>query len=37
MPPYADKTIKQLVVQALFDHFPNGGTAADIRDFIRDA
>jgi hypothetical protein len=35
--PYPDKTIKELVVQALLDHFPDGGTAADIRNFIRDA
>jgi hypothetical protein len=31
------KTIKDLVVQALLDHFPNGGTLIDIRDFIQDA
>jgi hypothetical protein len=35
--PYSDKTIKELVIQALLDNFPNGGTAATIRDFIRDA
>ncbi len=37
IPPYASMTIKELTVQALLDHFPNGGTAAEIRDFIRDA
>ena len=30
-------TIKELVIQALLDHFPNGGSSQDIRDFIRDA
>jgi hypothetical protein len=35
--PYSNKTIKELVIQALLDHFPLGGTAAAIRDFIRDA
>ena len=30
-------TIKQLVVQALLDHFPTGANATLIRDFIRDA
>jgi hypothetical protein len=34
---YADMTIKQLVIQALLDYFPNGATATQIRDFIRDA
>jgi hypothetical protein len=34
---FAAMTIKELVIQALLDHFPNGGTAAEIRDFIRDA
>ena len=33
----AGKTIKELVVQALLDHFPNGGNLIDIRDFIQDA
>jgi len=36
-PPYPTMTIKELTIQALLDHFPNGGTAAEIRDFIRDA
>ena len=31
---YADMTIKQMVVQALLDNFPNGATAAEIREFI---
>ncbi|MGD0024764.1 MAG: hypothetical protein ABSC37_09085 [Xanthobacteraceae bacterium] len=35
--PFAQMTIKELVVQAILDHFPTGGTAAQIRDFIRDA
>lgn len=34
---YGGKTIKELTLQALLDHFPNGGTAAAIRNFIRDA
>jgi hypothetical protein len=34
---FAAMTHKELVIQALLDHFPNGGTAAGIRDFIRDA
>jgi hypothetical protein len=34
---YLNKTIKELIVQALLDHFPDGGTATQIRDFIRDA
>jgi len=34
---YQKMTIKELVVQAFLDHFPNGATAAQIRDFIRDA
>jgi hypothetical protein len=34
---YRGMTIKEVVIQALLDHFPKGGTAADIRDFIRDA
>lgn len=33
---YQKMTIKELAIQALLDHFPNGGTLADIRDFIRD-
>jgi hypothetical protein len=42
MPPevaqqYAQMTIKACAVQALCDKFPEGGTAAQIRDFIRDA
>lgn len=28
-------TIKELVVQAIIDHFPNGGKISDIREFIR--
>jgi hypothetical protein len=28
-------TIKELVIQALIDHFPKGGTMMEIRDFIR--
>jgi hypothetical protein len=34
---YAEMTIKELVIQALLDHFPNGGSAIEIRDFIQDA
>ena len=34
---YVQMTIKELVVQALLDGFPDGTTAAKIRDFIRDA
>jgi hypothetical protein len=34
---YGGKTIKELTLQALLDHFPDGGTAAAIRNFIRDA
>jgi hypothetical protein len=30
-------TIKQMVVQALIDHFPKGGSSAQIRDYIRNA
>lgn len=33
---YEKMTIKELAIQALLDQFPNGGTLADIRDFIRD-
>src|SRR5581483_3144835 len=32
---YARMTIKELVIQALIDHFPKGGKATEIRDFIR--
>jgi hypothetical protein len=35
-PKFARMTIKELVIQALIDHFPNGGTLTQIRDFIRD-
>jgi len=34
-PRYETMTIKELVIQALIDHFPNGGTMMEIRDFIR--
>jgi hypothetical protein len=34
---YAEMTIKELVIQALLDHFPKGGTTIEIRDFIQDA
>ena len=34
-PKFARMTIKELVVQAIVDHFPNGGKSADIREFIR--
>jgi hypothetical protein len=34
---FAEMTIKELVILALLDHFPQGGTATAIRDFIRDA
>jgi hypothetical protein len=34
---FAEMTIKGCVVQAIVDKFPEGGTAAEIRDFIRDA
>lgn len=33
---YAHMTIKQMVVQALLDHFPKGASAAEIREYIRD-
>lgn len=33
---FAHMTIKQMIVQALLDHFPKGATAADIREYIRD-
>lgn len=32
--PYAGRTIKDLVIQALIDGFPNGATSAELRDFI---
>ena len=32
---FGKMTIKQLIVQALLDAFPNGATANDIRNFIR--
>jgi len=32
---YSAMTIKELVIQALLDAFPNGATAAHIREFIR--
>jgi hypothetical protein len=35
--PYQQMTIKELVVQALIDNFPQGATAPEIRAFIRDA
>jgi hypothetical protein len=34
---YESMTIKEMVVQALLDHFPKGGTMTEIRDFIRNA
>jgi hypothetical protein len=34
---FKSMTIKELVVQALLDAFPNGASPAQIRDFIRDA
>jgi hypothetical protein len=34
---YDMMTIKELAVQALLDHFRKGGTAAEIRDFIKNA
>jgi hypothetical protein len=30
-------TIKEMVIQALLDRFPKGGTLIDLRDFIHDA
>jgi hypothetical protein len=30
-------TIKEMVIQALLDRFPKGGTLNEIRDFVRDA
>jgi hypothetical protein len=35
--PYAEMTIKELIIRALIDHFPNGSTTIEIRDFIQDA
>jgi hypothetical protein len=35
-PKFTRMTIKELVVQAIIDHFPNGGKVADIREFIRE-
>jgi hypothetical protein len=35
--PYSHMTIKELVIQALIDHFPKGGTLTEIRDVIRNA
>jgi hypothetical protein len=32
---FASATIKELVIQALLDGFPNGATMMEIRDFIR--
>jgi hypothetical protein len=34
---YEQMTIKELVIQALLDHFPTGTNLALLRDFIRDA
>jgi hypothetical protein len=34
-PRFATATIKELVIQALLDGFPHGGTMMDIRNFIR--
>jgi hypothetical protein len=34
---YKNKTIKELTIQALIDHFPIGGTITAIHEFIRDA
>jgi hypothetical protein len=34
---YAEMTIKELVIQALLDHYTNGATTIEIRDFIQDA
>src|SRR5260370_5041465 len=35
--PYEHLTMKELVIKALSGHFPNGATAKQLRDFIRDA
>jgi hypothetical protein len=37
VPPYRHLTMKQLVVKALSEHFPQGATAKQLRDFFRDA
>jgi hypothetical protein len=34
-PRFATATIKELIIQALLDGFPNGATMMEIRDFIR--
>jgi hypothetical protein len=34
---FGTMTIKELVLQALSDQFPDGATAAQIREFVRDA
>ncbi len=34
---YDAMTIKELIVQALLDHFPEGGSSAEIREFIKNA
>lgn len=34
---YADMTMKQLVVKALSEHFPEGATTRQLLDFFRDA
>lgn len=36
-PSFAEMTIKQLVVQALLDHYHGGATLADLRKFIHNA
>jgi hypothetical protein len=33
---FAHMTIKELVIQAILDHFPEGGRTANIREFIRE-
>jgi hypothetical protein len=35
--PYQNLTMKQLVVRALTEHFQNGATAKQLREFFRDA
>ena len=35
--PYRDLTMKQLVLKALSEHFPNGGTTRQLIDFFREA
>ena len=37
MSAYQHLTMKQLVVKALKEHFPDGATAKQLREFIRDA